>query len=197
MPTRWCSYLVSTPAHARDVAREGAEGRRRCQHVRVRSSGRRSEWRLRRFAWLRRPLWCLSARPSAVVRRSIIRSSWRSCGAVEGPEESAPGAQAGPPSGVLQYCSTAHPKNLVITMPIVRRSAGGGRLSTPLHQLVVARHRATFTKVASEAGGLPRFVSDSFDRFLRCGILAHGFARFGWPGLWQRPCDFWHTRDAF
>jgi hypothetical protein len=50
--------------------------------------------------------------------------------------------------------------------------------STPLYQLV-AQHRATFTKIASEAGGLPRFVSDSFDRFLRCGILAHGFARFG------------------
>jgi len=44
---------------------------------------------------------------------------------------------------------------------------------------LVAEQRATFAQVAAAQGGVPSFVSDSFDRFLRCGVLAHGFARFG------------------
>jgi len=44
---------------------------------------------------------------------------------------------------------------------------------------LVAEQRATFSQVVDAAGGVPSFVSDSFDRFLRCGVLAHGFARFG------------------
>ena len=43
---------------------------------------------------------------------------------------------------------------------------------------LVAEQRATFAKVTSEEGGAPSFVDESFERFLRCGVLAHGFARF-------------------
>ena len=49
---------------------------------------------------------------------------------------------------------------------------------TVLYELI-AEHRATFAKVASDAGGAPSFVDESVGRFLRCGVLAHGFARFG------------------
>jgi hypothetical protein len=48
---------------------------------------------------------------------------------------------------------------------------------TVLYSLV-AEQRATFAKVTSDAGGAPSFVNESFERFLRCGVLAHGFARF-------------------
>jgi len=44
---------------------------------------------------------------------------------------------------------------------------------------LVADQRATFAKVTSDVGGAPSFVDESFARFLRCGVLAHGFARFG------------------
>ncbi len=47
-----------------------------------------------------------------------------------------------------------------------------------LYQLV-ADQRATFERVAAEAGGVPAFVHESFARFVRCGVLAFGFARFG------------------
>ena len=43
----------------------------------------------------------------------------------------------------------------------------------------MAEQRATFASAAREAGGVPSFVDESFERFLRCGVLAHGFARFG------------------
>ena|SRR5688572_5501410 len=33
-------------------------------------------------------------------------------------------------------------------------------------------------EVSSDQGGVPPFVDESFQRFLRCGVLAHGFARF-------------------
>jgi Transposase zinc-binding domain len=47
-----------------------------------------------------------------------------------------------------------------------------------LYQLV-ADQRATFERVAAEAGGVPTFVHESFARLVRCGVLAFGFARFG------------------
>ncbi len=50
--------------------------------------------------------------------------------------------------------------------------------STALYQLV-SEQRATFAQVADADGGVPSFVSDSFERFLRCGVLGHGFARYG------------------
>jgi hypothetical protein len=43
---------------------------------------------------------------------------------------------------------------------------------------LVAEQRATFAKVTCDEGGAPSFVHDAFERFLRCGVLAHGFARF-------------------
>jgi hypothetical protein len=42
---------------------------------------------------------------------------------------------------------------------------------------LVAEQRATFASVAYEEGGAPAFVNDAFERFLRCGVLAYGFAR--------------------
>jgi DNA-directed RNA polymerase subunit RPC12/RpoP len=48
---------------------------------------------------------------------------------------------------------------------------------TALHALVREQH-ATFARVACGEGGAPAFVNEAFERFLRCGVLAHGFARF-------------------
>jgi len=49
---------------------------------------------------------------------------------------------------------------------------------TPLHRLV-RDHFATFLDLrsAGEGGGLPLHVIQAFEDYLRCGILAHGFAR--------------------
>lgn len=46
---------------------------------------------------------------------------------------------------------------------------------------VVRDHYETFraqAERASDGGGLPRFVREEFEGFLRCGFLAGGFARF-------------------
>jgi DNA-directed RNA polymerase subunit RPC12/RpoP len=48
---------------------------------------------------------------------------------------------------------------------------------TALYQLVAEQH-ATFAEVAQDAGGLPSFVEAAFERYLSCGVLARGFARF-------------------
>ncbi len=50
--------------------------------------------------------------------------------------------------------------------------------STALHGLV-RRHLATFLDVAAARSGrpLPRYVAEEFRAYLRCGVLAHGFAR--------------------
>lgn len=43
---------------------------------------------------------------------------------------------------------------------------------------VVQRHWLTFVASSEEAGqAVPDFISEEFDDFLRCGILAHGFCR--------------------
>jgi hypothetical protein len=47
---------------------------------------------------------------------------------------------------------------------------------TALYRLV-ADQRATFTQVTAEQGHVPSFVNESCERFLRCGVLAYGFAR--------------------
>jgi len=51
---------------------------------------------------------------------------------------------------------------------------------TVLHA-AVREHLATFLVEAEERSptglGMPRFVREEFERYLRCGILAHGFAR--------------------
>lgn len=46
-----------------------------------------------------------------------------------------------------------------------------------LYQLV-EQHWPTFRERAEQAGGLPKFVVDEFEAYLRCGILEHGFAHF-------------------
>lgn len=47
---------------------------------------------------------------------------------------------------------------------------------TDLHRLVSAWWPG-FRERSEEAGGLPRFVVKTFERYLRCGLLTHGFAR--------------------
>src|SRR5262245_15103531 len=37
---------------------------------------------------------------------------------------------------------------------------------------------AGFRERAEQSGGLPKFVTDEFETYLRCGILEHGFAHF-------------------
>ncbi|WP_106389769.1 transposase zinc-binding domain-containing protein [Enhygromyxa salina] len=46
---------------------------------------------------------------------------------------------------------------------------------TLLYQ-VVAQHWPSFRARAEQAGGLPEFVVDEFEAYLRCGILEHGLA---------------------
>jgi hypothetical protein len=43
---------------------------------------------------------------------------------------------------------------------------------------LVADQRATFAQVTAEQGHVPSFVNESFERFLRCGLPACGFARY-------------------
>ena len=67
--------------------------------------------------------------------------------------------------------------------------------TTPLYP-VVQHHLETFLPRATEADpmgfGPPAWVERSLRSYLRCGILAHGFARAGAPaeggscGLWSR-----------
>ncbi|HTO99344.1 MAG TPA: transposase [Myxococcales bacterium] len=52
-----------------------------------------------------------------------------------------------------------------------------------LHQ-TIREHLRTFlaeTEARNDGSGLPRFVVAEFERYLRCGILAHGFARVRCP----------------
>jgi len=45
---------------------------------------------------------------------------------------------------------------------------------------VVRTHLAEFLAIVdgqTDGGGLPGFVVNEFRKFLRCGVLAHGFAR--------------------
>ena len=51
---------------------------------------------------------------------------------------------------------------------------------TDLHRLISAWWPA-FKERAEQAGGLPGFVEETFEHYLRCGILAHGFARVSCP----------------
>jgi hypothetical protein len=48
--------------------------------------------------------------------------------------------------------------------------------ATALHR-VVRENLATLLLECTEAGGLPRFVEKDFERYLACGVLAHGFTR--------------------
>ena len=56
---------------------------------------------------------------------------------------------------------------------------------TVLHT-VIREHLETFLNEAATARtdgpGLPRFVEEEFRAFLRCGVLAHGFARLRCDG---------------
>ena len=45
---------------------------------------------------------------------------------------------------------------------------------------VVRAHLAAFVatvEAGTDGAGLPSFVRSEFEKFLRCGVLAHGFAR--------------------
>lgn len=48
--------------------------------------------------------------------------------------------------------------------------------ATTLHR-TVRENLATFLLECAQAGGLPRFVARDFQRYLECGVLAHGFSR--------------------
>jgi hypothetical protein len=41
----------------------------------------------------------------------------------------------------------------------------------------VRQHLNTFLFECADAGGLPAFVVHDFQRYLKCGVLAHGFSR--------------------
>jgi hypothetical protein len=90
---------------------------------------------------------------------------------------------------------------------------------TALYKLLAEHWRSFLAEAEAEAGGesgLPRFVIDEVEAFLRCGILAHGFIRIACDGcresrlvafsckrrgfcpscLGRRMCDFAaHLRD--
>ena len=49
---------------------------------------------------------------------------------------------------------------------------------TTLYQLVQEHLETFLAQVQAQTGAaLPQFVQDEFDKFLECGILAHGFLR--------------------
>src|ERR1700675_3567112 len=59
---------------------------------------------------------------------------------------------------------------------------------TVLHT-VIREHLETFLHEAAtrtDGPGLPRFVEEEFRAFLRCGVLAHGFARLRCDGCGLR-----------
>ena len=59
--------------------------------------------------------------------------------------------------------------------------------NTALYQ-VVQRHYPTLVQICEQEGRpLPGFVVQEFEKFLQCGILAHGFARV-------RCCDCGYSR---
>ena len=64
---------------------------------------------------------------------------------------------------------------------------------TVLHT-VIREHLETFLHEAAtrtDGPGLPRFVEEEFRAFLRCGVLAHGFARLRCDGCgWTASCRF-------
>jgi hypothetical protein len=52
-----------------------------------------------------------------------------------------------------------------------------------LHR-IVREHLASILAEAAErypSGDLPKFIRGEFDRYLRCGLLCHGFARVRCP----------------
>ena len=56
---------------------------------------------------------------------------------------------------------------------------------TALYQIVRERMNTFFGLADARSGegrGLPRYVKDAFCRYLKCGILAHGFLRVRCPG---------------
>lgn len=58
-----------------------------------------------------------------------------------------------------------------------------GARRTLLHR-IVRENLATFLREAADrypSGELPAFISEEFSRYLRCGILRHGFARVRCP----------------
>ncbi len=78
-------------------------------------------------------------------------------------------------------------------LPTVVRAVAARGVATRARRRVYARHEATatalhglvrrhlegFIRLAAERSGrpLPRFVAEEFRAYLRCGVLAHGFAR--------------------
>jgi Transposase zinc-binding domain len=48
---------------------------------------------------------------------------------------------------------------------------------TLLHATVRAHLKTFLAEMGSDGAGLPGFVISEFERYLACGILAHGFAR--------------------
>src|SRR5882762_4061213 len=46
-----------------------------------------------------------------------------------------------------------------------------------LHETVRAHLKTFVAEIEQDGSGLPHFVVAEFERYLRCGILAHGFAR--------------------
>jgi hypothetical protein len=62
-----------------------------------------------------------------------------------------------------------------VTQP-ARRRQRHDPTATSLHAIVRARFE-TLRRAASEGAGLPRYVTSEFEAFLRCGVLACGFAR--------------------
>jgi hypothetical protein len=68
-----------------------------------------------------------------------------------------------------------------------------GPEETLLYQLV-EQHWPAFRERAEQSGGLPRFVLDEFEAYLRCGILEHGFAHFACRRCGQSQVVAWSCK---
>ena len=60
---------------------------------------------------------------------------------------------------------------------------------TVLYQSVCAGWPALQAQCAERDRPLPGYVEEEMERYLRCGILAHGFARVHCPGCSERDPD--------
>lgn len=64
---------------------------------------------------------------------------------------------------------------------------------TLLYQLV-DQYWPSFRERAEQAGGLPKFVIDEFEAYLRCGILEHGIAHFACRRCGQSQVVAWSCK---
>ena len=55
-----------------------------------------------------------------------------------------------------------------------------------LRRHFITQNYATFLQRTKVRGGIPDFVKEEFESYLKCGILAHGFLRIPFIKIWKK-----------